>query len=246
MFVDGNDRVTQLVDDRGNVTRFGYDTLDRQVTMTFQDGSTRSSVYDEAGDVVTYTDENGSVFTNTFDALGRKTAVSISLASGVVGTTAQSFSYDGLSRNTFARDTVSSTNADVTFVYDSLGRVVEESQTYGGNTRNVTNNQFTSYPVTGFMFPYASPFTSPAGRQLTNTYDALYRRTLVHDVTNGVDIAAWQFFGPARVAEVTLGNGLICTWMNNARTNSAVQSGLSNPAWGDPAAIGWATTAAAG
>lgn len=58
--------------------------------MTFHDGSTRTNVYDEADDVVTYTDENGSVFQNTFDPLGRKTAVAISPAAGVIGTTAQS------------------------------------------------------------------------------------------------------------------------------------------------------------
>jgi RHS repeat-associated protein len=92
-------------------------------------------------------------------------------------------------------------------------------------TRNVTNTAFTSYPATGIELPN--------GRQLTQTYDLLYRRTLVHDATNGVDVAAWQFFGPSRTAELTLGNGLICTWMNNARTNSSVQPGVPNPAWGD-------------
>jgi len=110
--------------------RVGVDTLDRQTMMTFHDGSTRTNVYDEAGDVVTYTDENGSVFSNTFDALGRKTTVAITLASGVVGTTAQSSQFDGLSRMTFARDSVGGTNADVTIVYDSLSRVLEESETY--------------------------------------------------------------------------------------------------------------------
>ena len=35
------------------------------------------------------------------------------------------------------------------------------------------------------------------------------------------------------MAEVALGNGLICTWMNNARTHSAVQGGVANPAWGE-------------
>ena len=48
------------------------------------------------------------------------------------------------------------------------------------------------------------------------------------------DIASWQFFGSERVAEVVLANGLACTWMNNARTKSAVQSPMPvNPAWGD-------------
>ncbi len=93
------------------------------------------------------------------------------------------------------------------------------------NTRNVTNTAFVSYPATGMQLPN--------GRQLANSYDALYRRTLVQDVTNSVNVAAWQFFGPSRVAEVVLGNGLICTWMNNARTNSAVQPSVTNPSWGN-------------
>src|SRR5262249_12451658 len=71
-------------------------------------------------------------------------------------------------------------------------------------------------------------------RQIENTYDALYRRTLVHDPSEGIDIARWEFFGPGRTAEVTLNNGMmIGTWMNNARTRSAVQEGLSSPGWGD-------------
>ena len=181
--------------------------------------------YDEANDVIAYTDENGSVFTNTYDSASRKTAVSVSLATGVVGTTAQTFQYDGVARITFARDTVGSTHADVTIVYDSLSRVLEESQTYGGNTRNATNAAFKSTPTTGFTFPQ--------GRQLAESYDVLYRSTLIQDITNSVNVAAWQFFGPRRVAEVTLGNSLICTWLNNARTNSAVQSSVADPAWGD-------------
>ena len=47
-------------------------------------------------------------------------------------------------------------------------------------------------------------------------------------------IAAWQFFGPSRVAEVQLGNGLVCTWMNNAGTNSAVQAGVPQSGLGQP------------
>ncbi len=160
---DGNSRVRQLVDDNGNITLWTYDTLNRPTVMTFHDGSTRVNDYNEASDVIEYTDENGSVFTNTFDAAGRKTAVSIALASGVVGTTAQSFQYDGLSRTTFAGDTVGAANADVTMVYDSLNRVLEDSQAFGGNTRNVSNEKFTSHPITQFAFPN--------GRQITNTYD---------------------------------------------------------------------------
>ncbi len=221
---DGNSRVRQLVDDHGNITLWTYDTLDRETVMAFHDGSTRTNVFNEASNVVQYTDENGSVFTNTFDAAGRKTAVAISLASGVIGTTAQSFQFDGLSRTTSARDSVNTTHADVALVYDSLSRVLEDSQTFGGNTRNVTNEKFTSFPMTQFAFPN--------GRQTTNTFDALYRRTEVAN-TGGSSIAKWQFFGQSRVAECELGNGLIQTFMNNSRTRSARQEGVASPTWGN-------------
>jgi hypothetical protein len=77
-------------------------------------------------------------------------------------------------------------------------------------------------------------FTFPNNRQTSNTYDDLYRRTLVEETSGGADIASWQFFGPSRVSEVVLGNGLIQTCMNNARTHSAVQESVPNPAWGSP------------
>ena len=63
-----------------------------------------NAVCDEAGDVTQYTAENGSLFQNTFDPLGRKTAVAVTPAAGVGGTTAQAFQFDGLSRATFAQD----------------------------------------------------------------------------------------------------------------------------------------------
>jgi len=222
---DGNGRTIALIDDRGSTTAYRYDTLDRQTEMEFADGSRRTSAYNDASDLTSYTDENGSIFAYSYDAMGRKTACSITKTSGVLGTDSQSFEYDGLSRLTRSLDTISSTSAEARFFFDSISRVVEESQSYGGNTRNVTHNAFTSSPVTGFTFP--------DDRALTNAYDLLYRKTLVEETSGGADIAAWKFFGPARVAEVTLANGLACTSMNNARTHSAVQSTVSNPAWGN-------------
>jgi RHS repeat-associated protein len=224
MSYDGNSRLTTLTDNNFGVTTDSYDTLDRQTVMTFHDGSTRTSTYDAASDVITYTDENGSVFTNTFDPAGRRSSVSVTLATWVQGTTAQSFEYDGLSRQTFGRDSVGTNNTDVAFVYDSISRVVEEVQTLSSDTRYVTHDAWTSYPSTDV--------TLPQGRQITMGYDALYRKNALSETSGGTSIAAWQFFG-GRTAEVVLGNGLIATQMNNARTRSAVQTGQTTPAWGD-------------
>ncbi len=159
--------------------------------------------------------------------MGRKTDVAIAPASGIGGTTAQSFQYNGLAQTTFARDTASGNNADVTLVYDSIQRTVEEAQAYGGNSRYVTNDAFTSLPVSQFTFPNA--------RQINSSYDALYRRQQIIEAATSAVIASWQFFGPQRTAEVALGNGIIQTMLNNARTHSAVQFGtVPNPAWGTP------------
>ncbi len=223
---DGNSRLVRLIDDNGNPTNYEYDTLDRETAMTFREGSTRTNAYNEAGDVVTYTDENGSVHDNTFDPLGRKTQCDVTKATGVIGTDQQTFQYDGLSRMTKGVDTIVATSATVDLFYDSLSRTIEDGQSYQGNTRHATNTKFASHPV--------SEFTFPDGRTIENTYDLLYRRTLVHDPAGaGTDIAQWQFFGPQRTAECTLGNGLIATQMNDARTRSAAQEGQSSPAWGN-------------
>jgi hypothetical protein len=47
------------------------------------------------------------------------------------GTTAPSFQYDGLSRMTLSSDSVGSVAAGAGFFFDSLGRVIEEVQSYG-------------------------------------------------------------------------------------------------------------------
>jgi len=221
---DANSNTIRLVDNNGGTTGWLYDLLDRNTVMQFHDGSTRTNVFNPANNVIGYTDENASVFANTWDVLGRKTAVAITRATGVVGTTAQSFEFDGLSRITFCRDSVSGTNADAGFTYDSISRVLEEQQTYSSDTHYVTHSAWTSFPSTGFTFPNS--------RQITVAFDALYRKNAINETSGGASIAAWQFFG-GRIADVALGNGIVTSFMNNAQTRSAIQLGQTAPAWGD-------------
>jgi RHS repeat-associated protein len=227
---DGNSRLIELVDDRGASTVYGYDALDRQITKTLADGSVGTKAYDLSSCLIGYTDENGSVFVFTFDALSRKITTAITRATNVIGTTAQSFQYDGLSRNTKAVDTVTSTSAEVDFVYDSLNRVLEETQIYGGNTRYTTHTAWISLPATQVTYP-TTDIT------LSNGYDLLYRRNSLSGVSaahGDLDSVVWQFFGPKRIVEANYGSGsLIVTQMNNARTHSAVQATVPQPAWGN-------------
>ncbi len=51
-----------MVDDRGGTTTYTFDTLDRQVSTSYHDGSRKVFAFDSADDVVTYTDENEVFF----------------------------------------------------------------------------------------------------------------------------------------------------------------------------------------
>ncbi len=209
-----------------NRCRPDFKRLDRQWAIVFHDGSARIFVFDNADDVVTYTDENGSVFANTWDPMSQKINTAITPAAGIGGAPTQSFQHDGLARTTLATDTTALGVASVGLTPDSIGRTVEEQQGLAGLLRFVTNSAFVPLPAT--------QVTCPNNRAVNAAFDNLYRKQKIMEAATGAVIAAWQFFGPGRVAEVALGNGLIQTMLNNARTHSAVQGTVPNPAWGTP------------
>jgi YD repeat-containing protein len=62
-------------DARGNVTRYQYDTLNRQTAVIYPDQTTSSTAYDNLGRVVSKTDQAGKVTAYGYDALGRLTSV---------------------------------------------------------------------------------------------------------------------------------------------------------------------------
>jgi YD repeat-containing protein len=114
------------------------------------------------------------VSTRTYDALDRATNDAIARATGVIGTTQQTFQYDGLGRMT--RSTDNGDPADttqfstVTDAYDSLSRQLEESQQIGttGTVRYITGAAWLAEAN-------RTALTYPNGRVVQTTYDALDR-----------------------------------------------------------------------
>jgi len=143
--LDANSNQTILVDNNGGTTTWAFDTLDRNTTMQFHDGSTRTWGFNLASDATSYTNENGSAFANTFDPMGRGTAIAIAPAAGVVGTTAQNFQFDDPSRMTWSKGLVGSVYVTASFVFDSIGRVIEEEPDYNGDIRYVTAAVFAAF-----------------------------------------------------------------------------------------------------
>jgi hypothetical protein len=54
------------------------------------------------------------------------------------------------------------------------------------------------------------------------------QKTQTKKVDEVSDGAAWQFFG-GRTAALIHGNGIICSFMNNAQSRSAIQAGQPTP-----------------
>jgi len=196
---DGNSRLATITDDNGNVTRYGYDSLNRRTTETFADTTISSVVYDKDDNVASRTDQNGNVFVHTYDGINRLVTLEITRGAGIGGTTLQTFEYDGLSRQTLATDDndplVVTDDSAVEMRYDSLSRTLQQIQdgvTVGNRFDGVGNRVAATYPN---------------NRVVETSYDALNRIDRITNQAGGSLIADYDYIGTSRVLERRFGNG---------------------------------------
>ena len=199
---DKNSRLVGIVDDNGNRTSFGYDALDRRVNQTNADGEQWLTTYDKDDNVRSVVDPNGSVITKAYDALNRLLRVDVLRAPGVGGTTVQTFAYDGASRLVQATDD-NMGGETCEWVFDSLGRVLEERQ-----SGRVVSSRYTGDGK-------RAQVTYPGGRTITRTFDGIDRiKTLVDGATQ---LASSEWIGPGmRELRRLNGNGTRLTFLNDA------------------------------
>jgi len=127
--------------------------------------------------------------------------------------------------------TASNISTTVTRRYDSTGRMVEDYQDIDGTAYPVTNTKFQS--LTPIQRQWPSVGTT--GRKVDFTIDTIYRRTEAADAGAAANefIARRHYYGSGRTAELELGNGIICTHLNDAQSQSAVQGPSQTNDWGD-------------
>lgn len=210
---DDADRLLAQTDDKGNATQSLYDAQDRPVRRTLADGSVYELAYDLDGHLVRNTDPNGNTLTFGVDGLGRRTALNVAPGAGIVGTTRQSWQYDGLGRLRLALDEGGTAGAgdDVTigFAYDSLDRVLEEQQ----------NNLAVSSRWSGDGDRLALVY--PNGRTLAIQRDGAGQLDRITEQPGGgapVTLADYDFAGPDRLLLRRSGNGVAWTMLNDARS----------------------------
>ncbi|MEO3820196.1 LamG-like jellyroll fold domain-containing protein [Plantactinospora sp. B24E8] len=130
---DGNGNVVEVTDARGNVTRSGYDQLDRLVTLD-EPGSTNEQravstfTYTRTGQQLTSTDPTGARTETTYDDLGRAVTATEIERRPVAGAFVTRTTYDDGGNVTRV---VAPSGATVTNTYDTLGQLISSTDPAG-------------------------------------------------------------------------------------------------------------------
>ncbi|MFQ5528314.1 MAG: RHS repeat-associated core domain-containing protein [Thermoanaerobaculia bacterium] len=241
---DGNSLRSSWTDDNSNRTDYTYDNLDRLVATTegicdpasglgsLADGcgepnsvpTTETTEFDPDDNETVFTDENGTIRECRFDALNRATSCSLTTGPGVIGTTRQSYQYDGLSRPTRATDDNDpGTPADdsaITSAYDSLSRTIEETQRLGAAAAKVVSSGWRSEGLQVTL-------GYPNGRVITTTYDGLDRIDTIADQGASSAIVDYDYIGAARVLQrLYPANRTRLSYLDATGTSAAGYDGL--------------------
>jgi RHS repeat-associated protein len=191
-------RVTARKDGLNQQTSYAYDARSRVTSETDAASGTRSFTHDANGNVLTITDPLGTVVTNTFDNRDLLTARSVSRASGVIGTTSETYTYSPLGRRLTALDD----DSTVRYTYDSLGRILTESE--GPNPIGTSGKAFAyGYNAVDGMTSVTFPDATVENRGR----DAVQRLTSV-SIQSGPTLASYQYAG-RRVLQASLQNSVV-------------------------------------
>jgi len=202
--VSGGDSGAFNVALRGGVAPVDTETNGTDITYTFDRDSNVTSTEDEAANTIA----------RTFDALNRRITCSITRATGFIGTTGQTWKYDGLSRMTecFDNNEPTSTTDDVAcqYFYDSLSRKVEETQKIGDlGAKAVSCGYEIDCGCGGNAIVLPSECIYPDGRKVHSGYDRLDRLVSRNDddgLATYSEIGRYEYIGTWRVATLTYQN----------------------------------------
>ncbi len=195
---DKNDRMTTHKDDAGNTSTYTFDALDRVTELKYPDLEKITYVYDDADNITKTTDAAGNVIDDVYDDNNQRTSRTVTRATGFLGTTSETFTYDGAGRMTKAEDN----DYKVEFTYGVIGLssgVYEEKQSYVGGTA-YTKTVKKTYDAVGNVITELYP----SGLDLDRTWNDIDRLSTVTDGTN--TIASYDYTG-TRVNRVTFQNG---------------------------------------
>lgn len=195
---DRNSRVVGETDDGGRTTAYLWDRAGRRIATTFADGTVSSLTFDGDHHAITHSDANGTVCTQVFDGAHRLLSRNAAPGPGVIGSTIETFGYDGAGRMTRAsnNDGFAVGLMDCRFAYDSFGNRTRDDQ-----MGMVVVSRFDSTGNrVGIDYPDGS---GGVLRSLSLTYDELDRLNSITE--SGQEIVGYHYRGSRRVERKSWG-----------------------------------------
>lgn len=190
------DQATSVTDALGNVHRFSYDKAGQLLDKTRPEGSKTSYRYDKAGQLTHVTDADGNQTAYTYDEDGNVTQQSRTSAASSALSQTVSYAYDANGDLTgyTQKGSLGEVISNASYTLDVLGRVSEETVTYGEGagaiTRTFTREWDADWNTTSIGYDnrktvaeYASGqlknIKTPDGKQIQITkYNWMYPQTI--------------------------------------------------------------------
>jgi RHS repeat-associated protein len=192
---DLNSRLVSKTDGRTRTTSFGYDSLNRLLSVTAPDGTVLEDYdFNKLGDVTRVIESGQRTLAYDYDARGGVTHV----RDGIGGAVLESYTLDPLGRIL----TALSGNTEIALAYDTLGNVIRETSTVGGISKTVTSSFTNLGQLKNIQYP--------SGVQVDYTYDAIGRLKEVAGINGSLSGwstmgAQYTFEGAGRIKSRTLG-----------------------------------------
>jgi RHS repeat-associated protein/uncharacterized repeat protein (TIGR01451 family) len=191
---DISDRLSQVRDDRGNLTSIVYDWLGRKTSMDDPDMGLWGYAYNAVGTLAQQTDAKQQTIDFTYDELGR-------LILKDLGAIEVSYTYGDTAGEIGFRTGMDDQSGATIWSYDNYGRNVTETRAIdgvGGNFQFATQTDWL-----GRM----SQLTYPDGEVMTYTYDGLGRADGLSGTEAG-NLATLAYNALSQIESINLGNGV--------------------------------------
>jgi YD repeat-containing protein len=236
---DELDRLTQVTDPELGITQYGYNALDQLLSVTdprslvtsysynalgdlkqqvSPDTGTTNNTYDSGGNLKTSTDARSKVGTYSYDALNRVTSL-------VYTDQTITYTYDTGTNQKGRLTGLDSTGANLSWTYDSKGRVLTKTQVSNGNTKVISYQ----YNAAGQL----TQITTPSNKVIVYGYANGKVSSITVGSTTLLNNVVYEPFGP--IGGWTWGNGTLAvrTYDLDGRVAQVDSAGLRTYAWDD-------------
>ncbi|MBI3324328.1 MAG: VCBS repeat-containing protein [Candidatus Omnitrophica bacterium] len=215
---DALGNLTQVTDERGNITRISYDSLGRKLSMDDPDMGRWIYTYDDVDNLKSQTDARGITIAFAYDALNRPTGKSYTIpaGSGITSPGAVTYSYDNPLK-AYAKGAlteITDGSGSSSFEYDRLGRLLKESKTVDGTTYTIQR----AYDLFGRLVSLTYPDGDVAGYTY-NDQGGIETIALDSPVTGHQSLVTDMTYNAAgQLTKIAYGNGTVTDYSYDPQT----------------------------